>query len=114
MKLEWGQKPVGAGGKARMAVYALRSAHHSLIVVTGRADRSLATQGWFHDKSCLVIVKTGAYMTVARPDIADGWLERQPNQHYALQTVSDTDLGVAVTQNLGISRQYHKRVYLGA
>jgi hypothetical protein len=35
-----------------------------------------------------VTVDTGAYVTVARPDIAAGYPERQPNQRYTLQTVS--------------------------
>jgi hypothetical protein len=35
-----------------------------------------------------VTVDTGAYVTVAKPDIATGWPERQPNWHYMLQTAS--------------------------
>jgi hypothetical protein len=44
-----------------------------------KADTSLLTQGWVSDKQCTVTVDTGAYVTVARPDIAAGWPERQPN-----------------------------------
>jgi hypothetical protein len=33
-------------------------------------------------------VNTGAYVTVARPYIVAGWLEKNPNQRYTLQTVS--------------------------
>jgi hypothetical protein len=32
------------------------------------------------------------YVTVARPDIAEGWPERQPNQLFTLQTVSGETL----------------------
>jgi hypothetical protein len=35
-----------------------------------------------------VTVDIGAYVTVARPNLASGWPERQPNQLYTLQTVS--------------------------
>jgi hypothetical protein len=35
-----------------------------------------------------VTVDKGAYMTVASPNIATGWPERQPNQRYTLQKVS--------------------------
>jgi hypothetical protein len=59
-----------------------------LTVIAKNADPSLVTQGWVGDKPCLVTADTGAYVTVARPDIADGWPERQPNQRFTLQTVS--------------------------
>jgi hypothetical protein len=54
----------------------------------------LVTQGWIGDKPCLVTVDTGAYLTVARPDIAAGWPERQPKPGLALQTVSGEALPI--------------------
>jgi hypothetical protein len=59
-----------------------------LTVITENADPRLVTHGWVSDKPCLVTVHTRAYITVARPDIAAGWLKRQPNQHFTLQMVS--------------------------
>jgi hypothetical protein len=35
-----------------------------------------------------VTVDTGVYVTVARPDIAAEWPDRQPNQRHTLQTAS--------------------------
>jgi hypothetical protein len=35
-----------------------------------------------------VTVDTGAYVTVARPDIATGWLEKQQDQRLRFQTTS--------------------------
>jgi hypothetical protein len=49
---------------------------------------------WVGDKPCLVTVETGAYVTVARPDIAAGWPERQLNQRFKLKTVSGESLPV--------------------
>jgi hypothetical protein len=59
-----------------------------------RADPSLVIQGWVGDNPSLVTVDTGAYVTVARRDIALGWPERQPNQRYTLQTVSGEALPI--------------------
>jgi hypothetical protein len=59
---------------------------------TEKADTSLVTQGWVSDKPCRVIVVTGAYVTVARPDIAAGWPERQPDPGFTLHTVSEESL----------------------
>jgi hypothetical protein len=59
---------------------ALRPSHHALTVIMENADPSLVTQGWVGDKPCLGTVDTGAYIIVARPDISEGWPERQPNQ----------------------------------
>jgi hypothetical protein len=56
-----------------MPEYASRSAHHALTVITERADCSLVTQGWFHDKSCLVTVETGAYVGGWMDGWMDGW-----------------------------------------
>jgi hypothetical protein len=41
-----------------------------------------------------VTVDTGAYVTVARPDIAAGWPERQPNPNFQLQTISEGSLPI--------------------
>jgi hypothetical protein len=41
-----------------------------------------------------VTVDTGAYVTVARPDIAAGWPERQPNPNFTLQTLSGGSLPI--------------------
>jgi hypothetical protein len=41
-----------------------------------------------------VTVDTEAYVTVARPNIATGEPERQPNQRYMLQTVSGEALPI--------------------
>jgi hypothetical protein len=39
-------------------------------------------------------VDTGAYVTVANPDIAAGWPERQPHPGFTLQTVSGESLSI--------------------
>jgi hypothetical protein len=54
-------------------------------VIRERASPSLVMQGWVDDKPCLLSIDTAVYMTVAKPDIASGWPERQSNQHYMLQ-----------------------------
>jgi hypothetical protein len=76
-----------------------------LTGITTKADTGLVTQGWVGDKPCLVTVDTGAYVTVARPDIAAGWPEKQPNPGLALQTVSGEALPimkkVSLTLTLG-------------
>jgi hypothetical protein len=59
-----------------------------------KADTSLVTQGWVGDKPCRVTVDTGAYVTVARLDIATGWSERQPDPGFSLQTVSGESLPI--------------------
>jgi hypothetical protein len=71
---------VVAGGKWRTPAYTSRPPHHVLIVISERADPSLVTQGRVGEKPYLV--------TRARPDIAAGWPERQPDQLYTLKTVS--------------------------
>jgi hypothetical protein len=48
------------------------------------ADPSLVSQGWVCDKPCLVTVDIRAYVTLARPDIAAGWFQRQPNRRCML------------------------------
>jgi hypothetical protein len=80
--------------------------HYALTGITSKADTGLVTQGWVGDKPCLVTVDTGAYMTVARPDIATGWPEKQPNPGLALQRVSGEALPimkeVSLTLTLGL------------
>jgi hypothetical protein len=71
----------------RTSAYALKSIHHALTVITENADSSLVTQGCVGEKPYLMTVDTGAYVTVARPHIAAGLPERQPNQRFTLQTV---------------------------
>jgi hypothetical protein len=75
-------------------VYIKSLPHHALTVITERTNPSLVTQGWVGNKPCLVTVDTGAYVTVARPDIAAVWAERQPNQRYTLQMVSGEALAI--------------------
>jgi hypothetical protein len=72
---------------ANAGVYS-KAPHHALTVITENADPSLFTQGLVGDKPCVVTVDTGPNVTVARPDIAAGWPERQPNQRFRLQTAS--------------------------
>jgi hypothetical protein len=48
----------------------------------------LVTQGWVDDKPFLVTV------TVARPDIASGYPERQQNRRYTLQIISGKALPI--------------------
>jgi hypothetical protein len=65
----------------------IKPPHYALTGVTEQTDTSLVTQGWVGDKPCRVTVDTGAYVTVARPDIAAGCPEREPNPGFTLQTV---------------------------
>jgi hypothetical protein len=53
-----------------------------LTVITENADPSLVIQVWVGGNPCLVTI------TVARPDVVEGWPERQLNQKFTLQTVS--------------------------
>jgi hypothetical protein len=87
-----------------MSAYALKPIRHAFTVITENADPSLVTQGWVGNKPCLVTAYTGAYVTVARPDIAAGWPKGQPNQRLTLQTVSGEALpilNVFLTLTLG-------------
>jgi hypothetical protein len=63
-------------------------------VITEKADPSLVTQGWVSDKPWLMTVDTGAFITVARPDVTAGWPKRKPNHRYTLQTVSGEALPI--------------------
>jgi hypothetical protein len=87
-------KRTRAGGEGRTPAYALRPPHYALTDITRKHDTSLVTQGWVGDKPCRVTVDTGAYVTVARPDIAAGWPEREPNPSFTLQTVSGESLPI--------------------
>jgi hypothetical protein len=87
-------KPARTGGEGRTPAYALKPIRHALTVIRENTDRSLVIQGWIGDKPCLVAVDTRAYLCVSRPDIADGWPERQPNQRLTLQTVSGEALPI--------------------
>jgi hypothetical protein len=49
-------------------------------------------------------VNSWAYVTVARPDIATGWPERQPNQRYMLQTVSGEVLPILKEVSLPLNQ----------
>jgi hypothetical protein len=53
----------------------------------------------------LLTIDTGAYASVARPDIAAGWPERQLKQRYTPQTISGKSVTVLkevfLTANLG-------------
>jgi hypothetical protein len=72
----------------------IKKLHHMSTVMTERADPSLVRQGWVGDKPCIVTMDTGAYIDVARPDIATRWQERQQNQCYTLQTVTAEALNI--------------------
>jgi hypothetical protein len=78
--------------KGKDAGVYIKASHRTLTVITERADPSLVTQGWVCDKPCLVTIDAGAYVTVARHNIAIGWPEWQPNQRYTLQTISGESL----------------------
>jgi hypothetical protein len=66
----------------------IKAPHYALTDTTELPNTSLVTQGWVGDKPCQVTVDTGAYVTVAKPDIAAGLPERQLNPNFTLQTVS--------------------------
>jgi hypothetical protein len=83
----------GRRRRADAGVY-IKAPHHALTAITENADTSLVNQSWVGDKPCLVTVGTGAYVTMARPDIVAGWPERQRNQRFTLQTVSGEALPI--------------------
>jgi hypothetical protein len=84
----------GLAEKGRTPPYTLRPPHHALTIITENVDPSLVTQGWVGDKPCLVTVGTGVYATVVRPDITAEWPERQPNQRFTLQMMSEKALPI--------------------
>jgi hypothetical protein len=55
---------------------------------------NLKAKGRIGDKSCIVTVDTGAAMTVARPDIADGLPEREPLMECYVRTASGHTLPI--------------------
>jgi hypothetical protein len=59
-----------------------------------KADIRLVTQVWVGDKPCLVTVDTGAYVTVARPDITARWPESLPIPGFTLQIVPGVSLPI--------------------
>jgi hypothetical protein len=83
-----------AGREGQTPAYALRPSHYWLSGSTERADATLVAQGWVSDKLCWFTVDTGAYVMVARQDIATGWPERQKNPGFMLQTVSGESLPI--------------------
>jgi hypothetical protein len=85
---------------------------------------TLNTKGQIGDKSCLVIIHTGASLTTARLDITVGLLERYLSMLYVLQmalgdpphpeqSVSKVDFGAVLADGLGVHRQYHRQVLPG-
>jgi hypothetical protein len=108
----------GRRRKAKAGVY-IKAPYHALTFITENAHHNLVTQSWVGNKPCLVTVDTGAKVSVARPDIAAEWPERQPDQRFRLQTASGealpilkevflTDPRAAPPENLGFRRQYHQ------
>jgi hypothetical protein len=81
-------KGTRAGREGLTPSYALRPPHYALTDITRKHDTSLDTQGWLGDKPCRVTVVTGAYVTVACPDITAGLPERESNPGFTLQSVS--------------------------
>jgi hypothetical protein len=82
------RRRVDAGVCIKASPPSRADSHHEKV------DPSLVTQGCVGDKPCLVTVDTGAYVTVARPDIAAGRPERQPDQRFSLQTASGEALPI--------------------
>jgi hypothetical protein len=101
------QETGGLAEKRPMPVYTLRTPHHALTNITENTDPSLVTQGWVGDKPCLVTVDTGAYVTVARPDIATRWPERQSNPGFTLQTVSGESFPILKEVLLTLTLERH-------
>jgi hypothetical protein len=48
-----------------------------------KGDDSLNVVGWIGDESCLMKFRTGASVTIARPDITAGLPERELTWHMA-------------------------------
>jgi hypothetical protein len=98
------EKSEGRRRRAKAGVF-IKAPRHALMVITENADPGLGTRGLGGDKQCLVTVDTGANLTVARPDIAAGWPESQPDQRFRLQTASGEALPILrevfLTLNLG-------------
>jgi hypothetical protein len=55
-------------------------------IIADRADNSLLSHGWIKDKPRFITSDTGAFVTIARPDVASELPERTPNRRYTLQT----------------------------
>jgi hypothetical protein len=54
----------------------------------GKDNDSLNAEGWIGGKSCLVIIGTGAPITIARLDITAGLPKRELTRSYILQMAS--------------------------
>jgi hypothetical protein len=105
--------------KGANAGICIKPPHYALTDITEKTDTSLVTQGWVGDKPCRVTVDTGTYVTIARPDIAARWPERQPHPGFKLQTVSGESLpilkevllthaGAPPAKDVGVRREYHQ------
>jgi hypothetical protein len=79
-----------------MPAYALSPPHYELTDIKRKHDTRLVTQDLLGDKPCRVAVDTGAYVTVARPDIVIESLERTPNPGFTLHTVSGKFLPILI------------------
>jgi hypothetical protein len=91
--------------KGAYAGICIKAPHYALTDFTEKTDTSLVTQGWVGDKPCRMTADTGAYFTVARPDIAEGWPERQPHPGCTLQTVGESLPILKVLPILTLSRR---------
>jgi hypothetical protein len=94
VKLQTVGKRARADGEGGTLASVVKPSHYALTGITTKADTALVTQVWVGDKPCLVTVDTGVYVTVARPEIAAGWSEKQLNPSLALQTVSGEALPI--------------------
>jgi hypothetical protein len=58
----------------------------TLNVLAKGTEVILLSDGWIQEKPSRVTIDTGAFVTVARPDITVGLPERKPSRQYVLQT----------------------------
>jgi hypothetical protein len=97
--------------------------HHSLIVITERADPSLITQAVLVTNHASWLSKPGRTLlypgATSPPDgTKDSWTNATSCGRYlrksspSWRNFPDTDPGAAPIENWGIRRQYHKRVHL--
>jgi hypothetical protein len=80
---EMGQDQRTIRGPSESSITPLR---FTLKVLAKWAEGSLTADVWIQEKPCRVTVDTGAYVTVVRPDIVAGLLERELSRTYVLQT----------------------------
>jgi hypothetical protein len=57
-------------------------------------EDSIIANGWIQERSCQVMIYTGASVTIARLDIIAGLPERELSQPYVLQTGSGKTIPV--------------------